>query len=245
MFCAYTGVIHKSELDFLWELEINMDIIISVLNLAGSLVCHQLPSRTIYAQGVPLPVCARDTGVYLGVFTGVLFILLFRRLQSDRQPSLPYAVVLCLLMLPMMVDGIGSYLGFYTTNNTARLFTGVLFGLPLPVFLIPAANFKIHGINKSRILRSPLELAALVVAGIIACIPVLQGRLPWVLPAAAIILSMIFIIGRIVFTIFSLARPGRRKKIYLKTAGATACVLFVMYIISNFILQPLKVILLK
>ena len=222
-----------------------MDILIAVLNLAGSLVCHQLPSRTIYAEGIPLPVCARDTGIYLGVFTGMLFILLFRRLHCDRQPSLSYAMVLCLLMAPMLVDGIGSYLGFFTTSNTVRLFTGVLFGLPLPVFLIPAANFKINGINRSKVLRSPLEPAILVAAGILVCIPVLQGVLPWILPAAVIIFSMIFFIGRIVFTLISLTKPGRDGRIYPKTAGATVCVLFIMYIISNFILQPLKVALLK
>lgn len=222
-----------------------MDIIIKILNLAGSLICHQLPSRTIYAQGMPLPLCARDTGIYLGVFTGTLFILLFRRFHCDRQPPLPYAIALCLLMLPMMVDGIGSYLGAFETNNTARLFTGVLFGVPLPVFLIPAANFKIHGENKSRVLHSPLEIAILAAAGIAVCIPVLQGVLPWILPAAVTIFSMLFLITRIVFTLFALTTRGRGKVIYLKTAGVTACVLLLMYVVSDFILQPLKGILLK
>ncbi len=221
-----------------------MDIIIEILNLAGSLFCHQLPSRTIYAEGMPLPVCARDTGIYLGVFTGMLFILVFRRLRSDRQPSLPYAIILCMLMLPMMVDGIGSYLGLHTTNNTARLFTGVLFGLPLPVLLVPAANFKIHGANCHRILRNPLELGGLILAGILVCIPVLLGVLPWILPASVVIVSMVFIVGRIIFTIFSLAMPGG-KRIYLMTAAATACMLLVMYFVSSVILQPLKGILLK
>lgn len=222
-----------------------MDILNSFFNLAGSLVCHQLPSRTIYAEGMPLPMCARDTGIYLGFFAGMLFILSFRRLHCDRQPSLPYAVILCLLMIPMMVDGIGSYLGFFDTDNTARLLTGTLFGLPLPVFLIPAANFKINGMNKNKVLRSPLELAVLIAAGLFVCIPVLRGMLPWILPATVIILSFICLIGRIAFTIIALAKPGRGRLIYLKTAGASLSILFVMYIISAFVLQPLKIILLE
>jgi uncharacterized membrane protein len=32
----------------------------------GSLVCHQLPTRSFHLWSVPLPVCARCTGIYLG-----------------------------------------------------------------------------------------------------------------------------------------------------------------------------------
>jgi uncharacterized membrane protein len=32
----------------------------------GSLICHQLPQRSFYFQGVQLPVCARCTGLYAG-----------------------------------------------------------------------------------------------------------------------------------------------------------------------------------
>jgi uncharacterized membrane protein len=32
----------------------------------GSLVCHQLPQRSFHLWSVPLPVCARCTGIYAG-----------------------------------------------------------------------------------------------------------------------------------------------------------------------------------
>src|SRR5438552_2016659 len=32
----------------------------------GSLVCHQLPERSFHLESVPLPVCARCTGIYAG-----------------------------------------------------------------------------------------------------------------------------------------------------------------------------------
>src|SRR5258708_27186713 len=32
----------------------------------GSLVCHQLPARSFHLWSVPLPVCARCTGIYAG-----------------------------------------------------------------------------------------------------------------------------------------------------------------------------------
>src|SRR5262245_34943764 len=38
----------------------------------GSLVCHQLPSRSFYFWGVQLPVCARCTGLYVGAAVAAL-----------------------------------------------------------------------------------------------------------------------------------------------------------------------------
>jgi uncharacterized membrane protein len=32
----------------------------------GGFVCHQLPARSFHLWGVPLPVCARCTGIYIG-----------------------------------------------------------------------------------------------------------------------------------------------------------------------------------
>jgi hypothetical protein len=32
----------------------------------GHLVCHQLPERSFHLAGMPLPVCARCTGIYMG-----------------------------------------------------------------------------------------------------------------------------------------------------------------------------------
>ena len=217
-----------------------MDIFCDIMKLAGSLICHQLPERSIYAEGMPLPLCARDTGIYLGVFTVVLFSMLFRRMGSDRQPSLPYAILLCLMMVPMMVDGTGSYLGLYITNNTARLFTGVFFGMPLGMFLIPIAHFKISGINKKRFLNNPLELAGIVAAGAMLCLAVLKCSIPWTVTSAVIIGSMLFLIGRVIYTLICLAWKGNGSLIFIKTAGAMTCVLFVMYLLSNHVFRAIE-----
>src|SRR5690606_31243488 len=39
---------------------------------AGALACHQRPERSFHAHGVPLPVCARCTGLYLAGVLGAL-----------------------------------------------------------------------------------------------------------------------------------------------------------------------------
>jgi hypothetical protein len=40
--------------------------------VVGSRVCHQAAARSFSASGVPLPVCARCTGLYAGVPLGLL-----------------------------------------------------------------------------------------------------------------------------------------------------------------------------
>ena len=223
-----------------------MDTIISFFNQIGSLICHQLPSRTIYLEGLPLPVCARDTGIYLGIFTGTVFIMFMKRFDSDKPPGVFISVLLCILMLPMVIDGIGSYTGLIETNNNIRLVTGAFFGLPIPFFLLPAAHFKIAAANKRSSLKSPVELITVIAATALMCGLVLKSRmLPYLLVSTIIVMSFIFLTGRISFTIIVRLSPATYRYRYLTTAGITLCVLSVLYVISAYILQPLKELLLR
>ena len=42
------------------------------VHVAGGFVCHQLPHRSFHISGVPMPVCARCTGLYVGSLVGLL-----------------------------------------------------------------------------------------------------------------------------------------------------------------------------
>lgn len=221
------------------------DSILEFANLVGSLICHQLPSRTLSAGGVPLPVCARDMGIYLGIFVGTAFILISGRRRSDRPPGLAETIVMCMLMIPMIVDGAGSYLGAYVTNNTARLLTGALFGLPVPVFLIPAANFKVNSRNEIPVLKSFVELAGIVASVVLICLLVLAGLVPYIILTAIFVVSFLFLIWRISYTV--IVRGFRFKSTCrnLTSAGAMLCILTALYLISTMVLQPLKAVILR
>lgn len=89
--------------------------------------------------GLQLPVCARDTGTYIG-FMAVL--ILFVGLQRYRSPKLPDRAIIAVAVIGMAFyafDGLSSYLGFRDTTNDIRLLSGLAFGSGVSMLLLSAA----------------------------------------------------------------------------------------------------------
>lgn len=103
-----------------------------IFNLIGRLVCHQLPERTLWVGGCYLPVCARDTGAYLGLLLGY-FLLPLRRKEANGPPNL---WMTSLMVVPMIVDAVTQWIGLRTSTNELRLITGLLFGIALSPLLV-------------------------------------------------------------------------------------------------------------
>lgn len=213
-------------------------------NRMGSLICHQLPSRTLYAGGRLLPVCARDMGIYAGIFISALFLMALRRLRAQKPPGITSTVAMCVLMLPMVFDGVLSYTGVIETNNTARLFTGLLFGLPIPFVLIPAAHYSISGQNERPVLRHMLELLPVYGVGTLLGLLLLQGMLPYFIAGSIYILGLVFLLSRITYTILARVLRYKRRALYTLTVAGTLCVLIFLFLLSTYVLQPLKEVLL-
>lgn len=108
------------------------DILIDAFNYIGHLVCHQIPERTLRIGGLYLPVCTRDTGVYLGFFAGYL-LLSMRRKQACGPPNL---WIMLFMVIPMISDAVTQYIGLRTSTNELRLLTGLSFGTALSPFLV-------------------------------------------------------------------------------------------------------------
>lgn len=215
-----------------------------LFNLAGSLICHQLPSRSLYAGGTVLPVCARDTGIYAGIFTAMLFLLLMRRFGAQKPPDTATAVFMCILMLPMILDGLLSYTGVIVTNNTVRLITGGLFGLPIPIFLAPAAHFRIDGKNEKPVLKHAAELVPAYAFLLLLCALYLGGLVPYMAAGLVFVTGLLFLLGRLAYTVLSRLGRFRSGILIVVTAGTTACMIAFLYLLSAFVLQPLKMTLL-
>ncbi len=218
-----------------------MNVIRDIFDLAGSLICHQLPERSLTAGGIVLPVCARDTGIYTGIMTAFVFLLLARRLKAQKPPALVVAIVMVVMMIPMMADGALSYTGFIETNNTTRLFTGLLFGLPIPFLLVPAANFRIHRHNECAVLKRWYELVTVCLAGAVLAVLLLNGLVPYIAAGLIFITGFLSLISRLAYTIFARAGVNGRPRLYGLTLLGTISVLTLLYIFSAFVLHPLRI----
>lgn len=212
-----------------------------VVNFFGSLVCHQMQERTIFLDGLPLPVCARDTGIYLGIFVSIMFITVTRRWNSDKPPEIKYSLLLCLATVPMMIDGVSSYLGLRESNNFLRILTGGLFGLPIPLFLAGLRNFKIHEKNIRPSIRSWRELAFLAAITFIFIEAVYWDILfPWWVISVLIIGTMLYFFYWLALTVISFS--SIIPKLYRKGAAIVllSIILGVMYAFNRLIICPLK-----
>jgi uncharacterized membrane protein len=109
-------------------------------------ICAQLPGHSFFPGGEQLPLCARNTGIYLGFATTFLYLAATRRLRASRLPSVPVLGVLGLAVALMAVDGFNSLfldLGLphlYQPMNWLRLITGLGAGTAMAAVIVPVAS---------------------------------------------------------------------------------------------------------
>jgi uncharacterized membrane protein len=107
-------------------------------------ICDQ--RHTLTLGDVTLPLCARDTGIYLGVVLTATVSYVRGRGRAAAFPPWYIVVALGLLVLAMAVDGVNSTANtigaptLYEPRNDLRLLTGLGFGLALATLLFTGAN---------------------------------------------------------------------------------------------------------
>lgn len=113
----------------------------------GYAVCHQIPVRTPFFAGRPLPLCARCSGQFLGALFGLIFLLALGRGRAGRLPPKPVIAVLLTFLALWAFDGFNSYLSFfpslpqlYEPHNVLRTATGTLQGVALISLVWPFFN---------------------------------------------------------------------------------------------------------
>jgi uncharacterized membrane protein len=129
------------------------------LHWLGFGLCHQLPERSFFAGGLQLPVCARDTGIYLGFVVAALVAALLDRGRRRTEMPPPWLLAIGLVALAALGwDGVTSYLGMRPTTNLLRLATGVGVGFALVLVIAPILNAQLWKRSAGeRLLASPLE----------------------------------------------------------------------------------------
>jgi uncharacterized membrane protein len=111
----------------------------------GYAVCHRITERSFTIAGRQLSLCARCSGMYLGVSVAFVVLALAGRRRWSYLPPLRVILVLLGFIGLWAVDGINSYSHFfpdlphaYEPQNWLRLLTGIGAGLAMGVILFPA-----------------------------------------------------------------------------------------------------------
>jgi uncharacterized membrane protein len=137
----------------------------------GHGLCHQYPSRSFAAGGIYFGLCARDTGIFLGLLFTVIVICLFYAGHRVKPSGLPVAwVTACcgLLIVPMALDGISSYAGLRSTTNLIRYITGYLCGTGLGILAASAVfSFWRQNDPTASPVSKPAMLAAVLGAAVL------------------------------------------------------------------------------
>ena len=106
-----------------------LEVYKTFLQALGLGLCHRMPERSFAFGGVQMPVCARCQGIYIGIIVTLISLFwLYRGAQRAGLPGIPFYIGAALATVAIGIDGLGSYLGFYQTNNFARVLTGIMFG---------------------------------------------------------------------------------------------------------------------
>ena len=87
--------------------------------------CHCRADRSFFWRGRQFPVCARCTGVLLGMAAGLVSCVFW----------LPPWWLTLVLMAPLVLDGLVQLKTAYESINLRRLWTGLLFGWGMIGFL--------------------------------------------------------------------------------------------------------------
>jgi len=201
----------------------------------GSLVCHQIQARTLIIGDIPLTVCARDTGIYMGVIFGIFFLIVKRKLYADWPPKLGQAIILILMMIPMIIDGATSYLGLRHSDNLTRLITGGFFGFPLAVFFTVARNYNPYKNNRIAPFNTLREILIAGLFFIIFLLLIYYGAIPWIVVNLLLIAGMLTMFYLIADSIVSLLGTKSKSKRRIVSLIGLFCIFVVLYLLKRYV----------
>lgn len=164
----------------------------------GAAICHRITSRSFAINGRQLPLCARCTGMYLGVALAFGVLLLAGRARRTDLPPLPILLTLVGFIGLMGIDGLNSYSHFfpnfphvYEPQNWLRLVTGLGAGLAMGLLIFPALMQTLWRDGNGRpIIESMRELAGLVLLAATAVLLILSNQ-----PTILYVLALVSVAG--------------------------------------------------
>jgi uncharacterized membrane protein len=113
--------------------------------LPFKLICHGFPERCLTLFGVPMPICARCTGIYIGLLAGLLAFAAVPWVSAQVMRWVALAAV-----TPLAIDGLTQLVRLRTSTNPLRMTTGVVAGFAFGLWILSAVERR-----RDRSLTSP------------------------------------------------------------------------------------------
>jgi len=175
-------------------------VIDGFLHWLGYGLCHQLPARSFFGGGHQLPVCARDTGIYVGFVVSMLLLGLVDRGRHRSDPPRPWVLAIGAVFLAFLAwDGVTEYAGLRTTTNALRLITGLGLGFAITLVVMPLLRSQLWKRSEAgRVLDERWEVALWLGA-----VPVTFLVLWWA-PVAGVVYPL-FVAAAIIATFAAIA----------------------------------------
>jgi uncharacterized membrane protein len=121
--------------------------VMRIFDVVGYAVCHRIPTRSFFVDGVQLPMCARDTGMFSAALLGMVMFAATLKVRASLFPRRPMVFALAAAFALWAFDGFNSYFLlatgntlFYMPQNSLRLVTGALMGASLSAFVVALFN---------------------------------------------------------------------------------------------------------
>ncbi|MGB9722922.1 MAG: DUF2085 domain-containing protein [Chloroflexia bacterium] len=157
-------------------------------------LCAQTPGHMLRFGTRELPLCARDSGIYLGMVLGTAFWLTRGRWRAAGRPARWFWVLLAAALAFFAVDALNSLADdwfrirlLYVPDNRLRLASGLALGLVLAVLLLWAVHLSFRERQRERrIVAGWADLAGFLLLGIGGGLALGSGWPPLYLPLAAL-----------------------------------------------------------
>jgi uncharacterized membrane protein len=99
------------------------------------LLCHGRVERCFELFGAPMPICARCTGIYLGLLAGLFAFPLIPVLRERVMRTVAFVAV-----LPLGLDGLTQLFGLRESVNPLRVATGLIAGMAFGLWILSAVE---------------------------------------------------------------------------------------------------------
>lgn len=172
-------------------------------------VCHRMESHTYHMGERPMPLCARDTGMHLGILISILFHFIWGK--KSGMPARKIQIVLGIFFLAFAIDGVNSTLPmlniikidqWYEPLNWLRLATGAGLGIAMGSVLAPVINESLWAdVDQESSLSSWSRLGQIILVTAIAGFTVTTEIPALVYPLAILTAGDVLLILTLIFTI--------------------------------------------